>query len=85
MGSIFHPTYFISAHKISYVPERYVLLDKPDCYVLEAINNGWSVGFLSWDTTDFDETYYEAYDKFNNRFDYTHFILSITTATMILD
>jgi len=73
MGSIYHPTYFISAHKINYTPERVVLLENPDSYTLQAINNGWSVGFLSWDVTSFDETYYEAYDKFNSRFGYKPF------------
>jgi len=73
MGLIYHPTYFISAHKINYVPERVVLLENPDSYTLEAINNDYLVQFYSYDDTNFDEIFNEAYENFGNRFSYKPF------------
>ena len=73
LGSIYHPTYSIYAQKINYTPERYVLLENPDSYTLEAINNGWSKAFLSWGATNFDEKYYQTYDKFNTNSSYSPF------------
>jgi hypothetical protein len=55
MVSVYHPTYSIATIKLNYTPERYVLLENPDSYVLEAINYGYSDIFDSYDKTNLDE------------------------------
>ncbi len=73
MSAVFRPAYFITAHKINFTPERLVSLENPDRHTLEAINNGHSSNFYSYDETNFDEIYLKAHDEFGNRFGYKPF------------
>ena len=77
MVSIYHPTYSIATIKLNYTPERYVLLENPDSYVLEAISNGHSDIFDSYDKTNLDELnlaniaqfgFTDFYYKYNNSY-----------------
>jgi len=77
MFSIYHPSNEIFAHKLNYEPERYVLLENPDNYTLEAIKNGHSAEFCSSDNTNIDEIrsanaeqfgFKQFYYKYNNSY-----------------
>jgi hypothetical protein len=77
MFSIYRPSNAIFAHKLNYEPERYILLENPDTYTLEAINNGHSAEFGSSDNTNIDEIrntnaeqfgFKQFYYKYNNSY-----------------
>lgn len=70
-------TYSVVANRLNYEPERYVLLENPDNYTLQAISNGHSVIFYSPTETNIDELvkantarfdYKDFYFKYNNSF-----------------
>jgi len=80
MVSIYHPSYAVVAtSKTTIEPERYVLLENPDKYTLQAINSarGDSSIFTSYDDTNIDELnqanakqfgYKDFYYKYNNTY-----------------
>ncbi len=84
MVSTYGPRYSVATtDKIDYVPERYVLLENPDKYTLQAIKYGYSDTFTSFDDTNIDElnqqnakqfNYNDFYYKYNN----TYYKLAIT-------
>ncbi len=55
MASIYGPEYYLTANKLNYRPEKYSVLENPDKYTLEAINNGHSSRFHSLEDTNYDE------------------------------
>lgn len=78
MVSTYHPSYrVVATSKLNYEPERYVLLENPDRYTLQAIDNGDSVDFYSYDDTNIDELnqaniaqfgFTDFYYKYNNSY-----------------
>ena len=39
VASVYHPSYFMNATRLTQTPDQYVLLENPNNYVLQAINN----------------------------------------------
>ena len=70
IGSIYHPSYFISAHTLNYTPERYILLENHDSYTLQAINSGHLVEFYSYDDINIDEIRSENAMQFEHKYFY---------------
>jgi hypothetical protein len=80
MVSIYHPSYAVVAtSKTNIEPERYVVLENPDKYTLEAINSpsGDSSIFTSYDDTNIDDLnqanaqqfdYKDFYYKYDNTY-----------------
>ena len=53
--AVYHPTYIITAGKLSQSPASYMQLEEPDTYVLEAISNPDGAVVHSLDVTMIDE------------------------------